>query len=69
MTLNVGDLFQQAWNGCDKPMYFKVLSIDRPNNKLTVKCTNNEGYSHEEVWDDLDITEIAFEIGEYSLMN
>lgn len=66
--LQVGDCFQQAWRGCTKPMWFKVLDINREKNTLKVKCTGVEGYSHEEEWDDLDVTETAFEIGEYKMI-
>lgn len=68
-TLQVGDTFQQAWQGCTNPMWFKVLSIDRPNNSLRVECHSINGYTHEEDWNDLDVTENAFEIGEYKLIN
>lgn len=68
VTLQVGDHFQQAWKGCTKPMHFTVLEIDREKNSLRVKCTSIDGYSHEEDWDDLDVTEIAFETGEYKMI-
>ena len=67
MTLQVGDRFQQAWSGCTSPMFFVVLSIDRERNRLMVRCTSNDGFIHEEEWDDLDITEMSFDIGEYKL--
>ena len=67
MRLNVGDKFYPAFS-CTIS-HFEVLSIDRPNNSLKVRCVNLvNGYSHEEHWDDLDVTEKAFEIGEYVLM-
>ena len=69
IMLQVGDVFQQAWKGCTKPMLFTVLDINREKNTLKVKCTGIEGYSHEEEWDDLDITENSFSIGEYKLLN
>jgi hypothetical protein len=68
VTLQVGDHFQQAWKGCTKPIHFTVLEIDREKNSLRVKCTSIDGYSHEEDWDDLDVTEIAFETGEYKMI-
>ena len=68
VTLQVGDHFQQAWKGCTKPIHFTVLEIDREKNSLKVKCTSIDGYSHEEDWDDLDVTEIAFETGEYKMI-
>lgn len=68
VTLKVGDLFQQAWKGCKEPMWFKVLSIDRPLNKCRVECHSHDGFMHEEEWDDLNLTEKAFSIGEYKLI-
>ena len=68
IELKVGDSFQQAWKGCTKPMWFKVLSIDRPLNKVRVECHLVEGYSHEEEWDDLNLTEAAFSSGEYKMI-
>lgn len=68
VMLQVGDHFQQAWKGCTKPMWFKVLDINREKNSLKVECHSVEGYSHEEDWDDLDVTETAFEIGEYKMI-
>lgn len=46
--LKVGDKFQQTWKGCTHPMWFKVLNIDRLNNRLLVECHGNNGYIHEE---------------------
>lgn len=69
VTLKVGDRFQQAWKGCVKPIWFKVLDIDRAKNTLKVNCTSFDGYSHEEEWDDLDVTENAFITGEYKMIN
>lgn len=66
--LKVGDKFQQTWKGCTHPMWFKVLNIDRLNNRLLVECHGNNGYIHEEEWDDLDVTESAFTIGEYKMI-
>ena len=68
MELKVGDKFQQAWKGCMRPLAFEVLRIDRPNNSLRVKVIGTNGYVHEEDWDDLDVTESAFEIGEYKMI-
>lgn len=67
VTLKEGDMFQQAWQGVKEPLAFRVLSIDRPNNSLRVKCMGR-GYTHEEEWDDLDTTEIAFSTGEYKML-
>ena len=68
VKLKVGDHFRQAWRGCQKPLLFTVISIDRDKNTLRVKCTGVEGYSHEENWDDLDVAENAFTIGEYKMI-
>lgn len=68
VTLKEGDKFQQAWKGVKEPMWFKVISIDRPNNSLRVECHRHDGAMHEEEWNDLDVTESAFDIGEYKMM-
>lgn len=68
VTLKVGDRFQQAWTGCKEPMWFKVLAIDRKDNRLRVECHSFGGYYHEEEWGDLDVTESAFYIGEYKMI-
>ncbi len=68
ILLQVGDCFQQAWKGCRNPMWFKVLEIERPLNKVKVECHSQDGYSHIEEWDDLNLTEAAFNIGEYKMI-
>lgn len=68
IELREGDRFQQAWKGCKEPMWFKVLSIDRPNNSLRVECHSHNGDMHEEEWDDLDVTESAFGVGDYKMI-
>lgn len=68
VTLKVGDRFQQAWTGCKEPLWFKVLAIDRDSNRIRVACYSPRGYGWEETWDDLDVTENAFSIGEYKMM-
>lgn len=68
-TLQVGDTFQQAWRGCTNPISFEVLEINREKNSLKVECTNIEGHKWIEDWDDLDTTEISFEIGDYKMIN
>lgn len=68
VTLKVGDRFQQAWTGCKEPLWFKVLTIDREGNRLRVACYSPRGHGWEETWDDLDVTENAFGIGEYKMM-
>ena len=67
-TLKVGDMFQQAWRGCTKPMWFKVLSINCALNKCRVECHSHDGFMHEEEWDDLDVTENALSIGDYKMI-
>lgn len=49
-------------------MWFKVLSINRPLNKVRVECHSFEGYVHEEEWEELNLTEAAFNIGEYKMI-
>ena len=68
IKLKVNDIFSQAWKGCQKPMWFRVLDIDRTNNSIEVECHSFEGFNvFTEVWS-LDTTEVAFEIGEYKLV-
>lgn len=69
VTLKEGDCFQQAWKGVQFAMWFKVIQIDRPNNSLHVECHSGIGSMHEEIWDDLDTTESAFDLGEYKMIN
>ena len=69
VTLKVGDRFQQAWKGVEKPLRFKVQAIDRENNRLRVVCYYDRGFAWAETWDDLDVTENAFIIGEYKMIN
>ena len=70
VILKVGDRFQQAWKGVEKPLCFYVQAIDRENNRLRVRCYYyDRGYFWEETWDDLDVTENAFDIGEYKMIN
>lgn len=38
VALQVNDIFSQAWKGCQKPMWFKVLNIDRTSNSIEVEC-------------------------------
>lgn len=68
IELEVGDKFRQSWRGVKNPMSFVVLSINRENNSLRVLCISHDGYEHEEDWDDLDVTENAFNIGEYKII-
>ena len=49
-------------------MWFKVLEIERPLNKGKVECHSQDGYSRIEEWDDLNLTEAAFNIGEYKMI-
>ena len=34
VALQVNDIFSQAWKECQKPMWFKVLNIDRSSNSI-----------------------------------
>ena len=45
VTLKVGDRFQQAWKGVEKPLRFKVQAIDRENNRLRVVCYYDRGFA------------------------
>ena len=68
VNLKVNDIFSQAWKGCQKPMWFKVLNIDRTNNSIKVECHSFDGLNvFPETWS-LDTTEVAFEIEEYKLV-
>lgn len=66
--LEVGSKFKQAWIGCKNPISFEVLEINRDKNSLKVECTNTEGYKWIENWNDLDTTEVSFEIGDYRML-
>lgn len=66
--LEVGSKFIQAWIGCKNPISFEVLEINREKNSLKVECTNTEGHKWIEDWDDLDTTEVSFEIGDYRIL-
>lgn len=62
VILQVNDIFSQAWKGCQKPMWFKVLNIDRTSNSIEVECHSFDGLNvFPEVWS-LDSTEMGFEI-------
>jgi hypothetical protein len=66
VVLQVNDIFSQAWKGCQKPMWFKVLNIDRTS--IEVECHSFDGLSiFSEVWS-LDSTEAGFKIGDYKLI-
>ena len=67
VDLKVGDIFSQAWKGCQEPMWFKVLNIDRATNSIEVECHSFDGLNvFPELWS-LDSTEAGFEVGEYKL--
>lgn len=66
--LEVGSKFIQAWIGCRNPISFEVLEINREENSLKVNCINTEGHKWIEDWDDLDTTEVSFEIGDYRML-
>lgn len=68
VDLKVNDIFSQAWKGCQKPMWFKVLNIDRATNHIRVECHSFDGYTvFPENWS-LDSTEAGLEIGDYKLV-
>ena len=68
VNLKVNDIFSQAWKGCQKPMWFKVLNIDSATNSIEVECHSFDGFNiFTEVWS-LNTIEAEFEIGEYKLI-
>lgn len=68
VVLQVNDIFSQAWKGCQKPMWFRVLNIDRITNSIEVECHSFDGLTvFPEIWS-LDSTEAGFEIGDYKLV-
>ena len=68
VKLKVNDIFSQAQKGCQKPMWFKVLDIDRTTNSIEVECHSFDGLNaFTEVWS-LDTTEVGFEVGDYKLV-
>ena len=67
-NVTVNDIFSQAWKGCQKPMWFRILNIDRITNSIEVECHSFDGLNvFPEVWS-LDSTEAGFEIGDYKLV-
>lgn len=47
-------------------LIFEALNVDENKKELTVRCSMvDSDYSHEETWDDWDITINAFLTGEY----
>ena len=68
IKLKVNDIFSQVWRGCQKPMWFRVLNIDRTTNSIEVECHSFDGRNvFSEVWS-LNTTETGFEVGEYKLV-
>lgn len=68
VILQVGDIFSQAWKGCQEPMEFRVLNIDRTANSIEIECHSFDNSNvFPEVWS-LDSTEAGFEIGDYKLV-
>ena len=60
VVLRVNDIFSQAWKGCQKPMWFRILNIDRITNSIEVECHSfNSLTVFPEVWS-LDPTEAGF---------
>jgi len=69
VDLKVGTIFSQTWKGCSKPMWFKVLEIDRAINYIKVECHSFDNLNiFPENWS-LDSTEVGFEIGDYKLVS
>lgn len=67
VNLKVNDIFSQAWKGCQEPMWFRILNIDRITNSIEVECHSFNGLTvFPELWS-LDSTEAGFEVGEYKL--
>ena len=44
VVLQVNDIFSQAWKGCQKPMWFRILNIDRITNSIEVECHSFDGF-------------------------
>lgn len=57
VVLQVNDIFSQAWKGCQKPMWFRILNIDRITNSIEVSFKGLTVFP--EVWS-LDSTEAGF---------
>lgn len=64
--LNVGDKFIPIFPGASSSI-FEVVSLDRRENKIEVKVTNDKGYVWREQWD-LNDTEMGIEISEYTIL-
>ena len=63
-------IFKKLSNHCRfkniNGLIFKPIDFDESKNEITVKVyLQNSNYSHSEIWDDLDTTIAAFQIGEY----
>lgn len=48
VILQVNDIFSQAWKGCQKPMWFRILNIDRITNSIEVECHSFNGLPYNE---------------------
>ena len=64
--LNVGDKFIPIFHGAS-PLTFEVVSLDRRENKIEVRVTNDKGNVWREQWD-LNDTEMGIEISEYTIL-
>ena len=64
--LNVGDKFIPIFPGSSS-LIFEVVSLDRRENKLEVRVTNDKGNVWREQWD-LDDTEMGIGISEYTIL-
>ena len=68
VMLQVSDILSTLGKRCQKPMWFRILNIDRITNSIEVECHSFDGLNvFPEVWS-LDSTEAGFEIGDYKLV-
>ena len=68
VNLKVNNIFSQAWKGCQNPMWFRVLNIDRTSNSIEVECHSFDSLNVFPEVLSLDTTEAGFEIGDYKLV-
>ena len=50
INLKVNDIFSQAWKGCQKPMWFRILNIDRITNSIEVECHSFDACDEPRKW-------------------
>ena len=63
-------IFKKLINNCRfkniNDLIFKPINFSESKNEIIIEVYfKNGNYSHTETWNDLDITIIAFQIGEY----